>query len=585
MVQNSTERSRPLANWIEENICLPAGVTAEPGPIKLYPYQRSIAEAIADPRIERVSVLKSARIGYTALMTAALAHFIVREPGPILLLMPTEADCRGLMVDDIEPLFLDSPAIRDKLPMPRPGRSDRNTLLHRLFDGGSLKVVPGKAPRNLRRHNARVLMIDEVDAIEVSAEGDPVSLAEKRTLSFANRKIICGSTPLDEETSHIARLYSQSDQRVWEVPCPHCRAFNEIRWPAIEWPTERPELAAWRCPSCRAVVDEQHKPQMLTEGRWRALRPEVGSGHAGFKINALASLLPNASWGKLAAEYLRAKDDADTLKVFVNTVLGEPWREQADEVEEADLARRAEGFDIDHIPPEVLAVTVGGDCQDDRIELSLIGHARDGSAFVLSHSVVWGSPLDDDTWAEVDKLLRQRWQHPLGGTLKVDAAVIDAGDGGHYDAVMAFCNARMSRRILAGKGAGGFARPAIQVTRTKRGRLFIIGVDVLKTQIINRLSRGQTIRFSHTLDATYFEQLASERRVVRMTRGRPMARFERKPGMQAEALDCLTYALAAKAALSLNAAAFDQRQDALCAPTMPVRSDPRGGIPSTWMSR
>jgi hypothetical protein len=29
-------------------------------------------------------------------MTAALAHFVVREPSPILVLMPTEADCSYL---------------------------------------------------------------------------------------------------------------------------------------------------------------------------------------------------------------------------------------------------------------------------------------------------------------------------------------------------------------------------------------------------------------------------------------------------------------------------------------------------------
>ena len=44
----------------------------------------------------------------------------------------------------------------------------------RLFPGGSLKVVAGKAPRNFRRHTARILLVDEVDAIEASAEGDPV---------------------------------------------------------------------------------------------------------------------------------------------------------------------------------------------------------------------------------------------------------------------------------------------------------------------------------------------------------------------------------------------------------------------------
>jgi hypothetical protein len=68
------------------------------------------------------------------------------------------------------------------------------------------------------------------------------------------------------------------------------------------------------------------------------------------------------------------------------------------------------------------------------------------------------------------------------------------------------------------------------MSRTKKGRLFIVGVEGLKTQNIDRLARGSTIRFSSSLDATYFEQLASKKRVVRMARGRPTAHFERKVG-------------------------------------------------------
>jgi phage terminase large subunit GpA-like protein len=575
-------KHEPLPAWIERTIRLPAGAAAEPGPIKLYPYQRGIAAAIGDPAIERVSVLKSARIGYTALLTASVAHFVVREPSPILVLMPTEADCRDYMVSDLEPLFLDSTEITDHLPMPHPGRSDRNTLLHRLFPGGSLKIVAGKAPRNLRRHTARILLIDEVDAIEQSAEGDPVSLAEKRTLSYGDRKIVCGSTPLDEATSHIARLYAQSDQRVFEVPCSACGAFHEIRWPAIEWPEGHPELAAWRCPSCGELVEERHKAAAVRKGRWRAMAPQI-KGHAGFRLSALISPLANAAWGKLAAEFINAKGDTSTLKVFTNTVLGEPWADDADEVDEAALAGRVESFGLDRIPAEVLAITIGADVQDDRIEATILGHGRDGTVFALGHQVIWGSPLDGDTWDEVEKLLRQRFRHPAGGSLKVDAAVIDAGDGGHYDAVLAFCTPRLSRKVLAGKGAAGFARPAITAARVKRGRLFIIGVDVLKSQIIARLARGRSIRFSHSLDATYFEQLASERRIVRMARGRPVARFERKPGMRAEALDCLVYGLGAKAALALSAAAFDQRQDELRHETPPPAAAP-SVIRSRWMS-
>jgi hypothetical protein len=73
-----TPKHHSLPAWIEANVRLPAAA-AEPGAIRLYPYQRGIADAIANPQNERVTVLKSARVGYTAVMTAALAHFVVRE--------------------------------------------------------------------------------------------------------------------------------------------------------------------------------------------------------------------------------------------------------------------------------------------------------------------------------------------------------------------------------------------------------------------------------------------------------------------------------------------------------------------------
>jgi phage terminase large subunit GpA-like protein len=572
-----------LAAWIEANIQLP-DVVAEPGPIRLAPYMRDIADAIGDPAVERVTVIKSARVGFSTVVTAAIAYHVIEDPCPVLVLLPTQDDCRDYVVSDVERLFDASPRLRKRLSGPKAGsdRTNRNTLTHRLFKGGDLKVVAGKAPRNLRRHTARVLMVDEADAIEASAEGDPITLAERRTLSFANRKIVTGGTPLDEGTSAISRLYGQSDMRVFEVPCVRCGTFNELLWRHIEWQQDKPETAGYRCPHCNELIEERQKPVMVKQGRWRVTAPTI-TGHAGFKINALASLLANAAWGKLAVEFSRAKDNPATLRVFVNTVLGEAWREAADEIDQADLLARVEGFDIDHVPAEVLAITVGADVQDDRIEASILGHAKDGTVFVLAHVTLWGSPLDDDLWREVDRLLRQRWKHPHGGELKVDAAVIDAGDGGVYDIVMKFSASRLSRRILAGKGAAGFGRAMIQPAKTKRGRLFIIGVDNIKSQIIARLARGRTIRFSHVLDAAYFEMLTSERRIVRMSRGRPVARFERKVGARAESLDCLVYALAARAALSLSAAAFDQRADEVRTPS-PAKPPPTV-IRSQWMQR
>jgi len=228
-----SKRKAGLASWIEAHICLPDTV-AEPGPVTLWPWQREIADCITDPAYERITMLKATRLGFSSLLTAAIGYFVVARPSTILYLLPTEADCRGFIVDDVEPLFDASPVLQGKLASPSIARRDRNTMLHRLFKGGSLKAVAGKAPRNLRRHTARILMVDEVDAIEVSSEGDPITLAERRTLTYPDRKLIVGGTPIDEATSHVMRCYAESDQRVFEVPCAACGVFTEIMWRHIE---------------------------------------------------------------------------------------------------------------------------------------------------------------------------------------------------------------------------------------------------------------------------------------------------------------------------------------------------------------
>jgi phage terminase large subunit GpA-like protein len=193
---------------------------------------------------------------------------------------------------------------------------------------------------------------------------------------------------------------------------------------------------------------------------------------------------------------------------------------------------------------------------------------------VLGHEVIWGAFTDPAAWSELDELLRTRWLHPLGRALGVDAAVIDAGDGDHYDTVLAFCAARRSRRVFAGKGVFG-ARPGFQMAKGKTiaNRLALIGIDGIKNALFDKLQRGVGIRFSHALEPIYYEQLAAERRVVRYQRGMPVRRFERTGRTRAEALDALVYATAARQSFQLT---FDRREAELRSPDgrIPVGSHP-----------
>jgi phage terminase large subunit GpA-like protein len=537
-----------LSEWIEGNVYLPES-SAIPGVMRLWPYQREIADAIGDPSIERVTLLKASRIGFTALLVGALGAYVAHEPSSILVLLPTEADARDFTVSDLEPTFGASPALRTALAADRP-EAGRDTLLSRRFPGGSLKVLAARAPRNLRRHTAKILLCDEIDAMEVTREGSALNLAEKRTLTFSDRKIVVGSTPTFSDTSAVLREYGESDQRIYEVPCPSCGGFTEIMWAHIRWPDGEPDKAAFRCPHCEALIEERFKAQMVSNGQWRATRPEIVA-HAGFRLNSLVSLLANATWGRLAVEFLAAKADVSLLQVFTNTILAEGWAPPG-LVDANSIASRVEDFDLDHIPREVLWITVGVDVQDDRLEMSVVGWDKDQSGFILDHSVIWGSYQSLETWRALDEALRVTWKHPFGSRIGVSAAAVDCADGGHFQKVIDFCAPRMSRRIFATKAMNG-PRPMFEMSKGRTaaaGKFAILSHDAAKNAIFDRLSIGRGLRFSNSLTPYYFEMLARERRVTRRVKGVLTRQFVSSG--RNESLDCLCYALCIRSSLALN---------------------------------
>lgn len=558
------------------------------GRVRLWPPQREIADAIGDSAIERVTLVKPVRVGFTTLLTSAMASFCSNDPSPILSLLPTEADCRDYMVSDVEPIFDASPALNGLLT----GDVDeggRNTLLSRRFPGGFLKVIAAKAPRNLRRHNVRILFIDEADGMTATKEGSPILLAERRTLSFADRKIVMGSTPVYLDASHVLQAYEQSDKRIYEVPCFKCGCFHEIGWQHIRWPEGAPEKALYVCPSCDREIDERHKPGMVEEGLWRALQPEI-KDHAGFRMNALISLLPNASWGRLAKEFVGAKGDPSKLQTFVNTILAQGWSENADELDDIELASRAEDFSLvteeetgtTGIPDEVLIITAGVDVQDDRLEITFIGWDKEGIPYALGHEVIWGRYDDHTTWSELDVALGTQWDHPLGGKIKVDATCIDSSDGETMETVYRYAFPRFRRRVFAIKGVGG-NRPWIEKSKStvKGGKLFIVGVDGIKSHIFGRLTRASSMRFSKSLPDVWFEQLVGEQLVVKYSRGQTVRQFVPVPGRRHEALDCTVYAFAARQMVNAN---WAHREGELSTPPeiKPVSSLPKIA-PSEWL--
>ncbi|WP_371056915.1 phage terminase large subunit family protein, partial [Rhodosalinus sp. K401] len=88
----------------------------------------------------------------------------------------------------IDPLIKESPELRERIK-PARSRDAGNTMLSKEFAGGILIMTGANSAVGLRSTPARYIFLDEVDAYPASAdeEGDPVTLAEARSLTFAHR--------------------------------------------------------------------------------------------------------------------------------------------------------------------------------------------------------------------------------------------------------------------------------------------------------------------------------------------------------------------------------------------------------------
>jgi phage terminase large subunit GpA-like protein len=349
-------------------------------------------------------------------------------------------------------------------------------------------------------------------------------------------------------------------------------------------------------PALRLGDRRTAQPALVERGRWRAQRPEVAN-HRGFRLNALVSLLPNAAWPKLAAEGLKAKRGGPAeMQVFTNLILGKTWKTSINRLSAEVLAGRVEPIGLERIPPEIVLLTAGADVQDDRIEVCVIGWPIAGAPCVLSHSVVDGSTLADETWANFDVFLRSRWTHPYGWEMKIDAAAVDSGGHeGRTQRVYDFCAARLHRQIYAIPGVGG-ARPVWARAQRVKGtaRLFIIGHDQVKTAVLELLSQEpfdadgrpnpHALRVSDELPEDWFDQVTGEVRRVRYVRNRAVIEFTpKRRGQRLEALDALCYGWAARQAPAVKAIDLRARAARRPLPTgAAVPSAKRKSRAATW---
>jgi len=550
-----------LSEWADQHFYLSAISSAEAGRWKTIPYQRGIMDALTDPTIEQVWVMKSARVGWTKIINAFAAYHIHQDPCSIMIVQPTIEDAEGYSKEEIAPMIDDVPCLKG-LVSDAKARDGSNTTLAKQYPGGTLGIIGANSPRGFRRVSRRVVLFDEVDGYPVGgagSEGDQIKLGIRRTEYFWNRKIAGGSTPTIKDLSRIERQFEAGDQRRFFVPCPECGRFQYLKWRNLKWPEGQPHLAYFVCEKNSCIIMHSKKREIIERGEWRATAE--GNGKiASFHIWAAYSYSPNASWGVLAEEFLDAKNDRQLLQTFVNTVLGETWEEEYSAKLGAEgLQARAETYEPGVAPDGTLCLVAGVDVQDNRLEITIIGYGKNEESWVVAHNVIFGDPAKSEIWKQLDEVLHRPYRHELGAELKVMAAAIDSG--GHFThEVYQYARERKSRGVVAVKGQSQRGKIAIgkptKVDINFRGQilknsleLYPVGVDTIKSVLYGRFKLNELgpgyVHFHGALTPEYFTQLVSEKKIVKYVRGFPTYEWVLKPGTRNEALDCMVYAYAA----------------------------------------
>lgn len=519
------------------------------------PYQREIMDALSDKDVETVIVMSSAQVGKTELINNIIGYFIDYDPAPIMLLMPTLDLATSYSKKRLATMIRDTPVLRDKVKDAKAKDSD-NTLLEKGFPGGYIAIVGANSPTGLSSRPIRILLADEVDRFPLSAgiEGDPLSLAEKRTKTFWNKKKFFVSTPTEKGISRIDKEFEISTKEEWCVPCPICGRYQPYSWAQIKF-----EDVTMECKYCKERFSEFEWKS--GNGKWIAQNSEVEKKR-GFHLNALAS--PWERWEDIISDFKEAKKNGpETLKTWVNTTLGEPWEDREGEGTDKEvLIKRRDKYNCE-VPENVLLLTAGVDVQDDRLEVEVVGWGVGKESWGIEYKIFYGDPGQDVVWNQLDEYLQKSFKYINGEGLVISCTCIDSG--GHYTTeVYKFCKQREYRRIFAIKGVGGYGKEFVgKASRTNRERvaLFSLGVDTGKENLLSRLKNqfegtpgycNFPIEQGKGYNEEYFEGLTSEKRVTKYYKGKPKFEWVKKSSVRNEPLDLRNYATAALEILNPN---------------------------------
>lgn len=563
-----------VSEWADRYYMLSPESSAVPGRWTTLPYQREPLDAMGDPSLQSVALMKSARVGYTRMLLALIGYHMHQDPAPCLVIQPTIDDAKGFSKDDLQPMIRDTPVLTKIVH--EDADAVENTMREIHYPGGMVSLIGANTGTGLRRISRKVILADEVDAFPVLiGEGDVIKLAQKRSEYYHDRRFSAGSTPLIAGISRIEQMFNEGDARRYYVPCAQCEhmaplVFRGDAGHRMEWPRNKPQEAFFSCQQRGCVIEHTSKRWMVERGEWRPTKAGL-PGHRSYHMWAALSYSPGATWGHIASEFVAAHDSPERLRVFVNTTLGETWKERGDAPDWEKLYARREHYQIGVVPAGVRFLTCGVDVQKDRFIYEVVGWGDGKQSWSVDADVLMvGDTSLDSSWTKLDDLLNRAWLRVEGGEMAILCLAVDSGY--NTNQVYSWARRHPLDRVVATKGVAkqtSLVSTASAVDVTVRGqkiqngyKVWPVGVNVGKSELYGWLRHerpgdgeqapGGYCHFPE-YPQDFFKQMTAEHMVpVVTTKGYTELQWHLQPGRENHWLDCRVYARAAAAIRGLD---------------------------------
>ena len=366
----------------------------------------------------------------------------------ILVILDNANNAQKLAKNRVKPFLMDVCNLLDDTERQQSADKSNSAVNIALASGVNLMLGSAKSASDLCSQPCAFVLLDEVDRyVELSGEGDPVTLASARTKTYRNSMIVCTSTPTVKDDSRIMSQWKLGTAERWGVICPTCQHFFSPLWKDIDWAD--PDNPTTACPTCGEVwaetdiISMEHKYEQTNPA---PIHDEYGRIMRSYAINGLL-MHDQTTWKALKQLEIAAIQTSESaIQSFYNTRLGEVYERPSEMRIDPDILSRCAScrYDDQSLPSDILAIVISSDTHDDCLYLLTAGFSSDGErVYLIRYDILMGDPDDKHVWAQYDRLMCEVYKTEDGRYLR---PIFACGDlGGHRSRSVALYSLRNPR--------------------------------------------------------------------------------------------------------------------------------------------